>query len=195
MRTWPALEVHRADPQTGDLIQAFLLDFGIAAIDDNLPDLSRVFFHDAGDRDRAADALREHFPASAFARSTCPMKTGPRARRPAFTPSRSATSSSRRRGTIRDQGSGFGIAGPRRARRPDRHRHPAVDGVRHRASRDHAPLPRRAAADRSSRSSRRRCRNRIRRARDCGEPAWRRRRSWRSMTMRMPSRRRAKTWR
>ncbi len=58
---WPALEVHQADPQTGDLIQAFLLDFGIAAIDDTIPDLSRVFFHDAGDRDRAADALRQQF--------------------------------------------------------------------------------------------------------------------------------------
>jgi ribosomal protein L11 methyltransferase len=63
MRTWPALEVQRADPQLGDLIQAFLLDFGVDAIDDNLPGLSRVFFHDAGDRDRAADALRDHFPA------------------------------------------------------------------------------------------------------------------------------------
>jgi ribosomal protein L11 methyltransferase len=61
MSAWPALEVHQADPQLSDLIQAFLLDFGIAAIDDTLPDLSRVFFHDAGDRDRAADALREQF--------------------------------------------------------------------------------------------------------------------------------------
>ena len=61
MSAWPALEVHQADPQISDLIQAFLLDFGIAAIDDTLPDLSRVFFHDAGDRDRAADALREQF--------------------------------------------------------------------------------------------------------------------------------------
>jgi ribosomal protein L11 methyltransferase len=61
MSAWPALEVHQADPQISDLIQAFLLDFGIAAIDDTLPDLSRVFFHDASDRDRAADALREQF--------------------------------------------------------------------------------------------------------------------------------------
>ncbi len=62
MRTWPALEVDRTDPQTGDLIQAFLLDFGVDAIDDNLPDISQVFFHDAGDRDRAAGALRARFP-------------------------------------------------------------------------------------------------------------------------------------
>jgi ribosomal protein L11 methyltransferase len=61
MSACPALEVHQADPETSDLIQAFLLDFGIAAIDDTLPDLSRVFFHDAGDRDRAADALRQQF--------------------------------------------------------------------------------------------------------------------------------------
>jgi ribosomal protein L11 methyltransferase len=61
MSAWPALEVHRANPQTSDLIQAFLLDFGIAAIDDTLPDLSRVFFHDAGDRDRAVDAVRQQF--------------------------------------------------------------------------------------------------------------------------------------
>ena len=62
MRTWPALEVHGADPETGDLIQAFLLDFGVAAIDDSLPDISRVFFHEAADRDRAADRLRRQFP-------------------------------------------------------------------------------------------------------------------------------------
>jgi len=62
MRTWPALEVHAADPLTGDLIQAFLLDFGIAAIDDNLPGISRVFFHEPGGRDRAADGLRRQFP-------------------------------------------------------------------------------------------------------------------------------------
>lgn len=61
MRAWPALEVHQADAHTGDLIHAFLLDFGVAAIDDNLPDTSRVFFHDADDRDRAADALRHQF--------------------------------------------------------------------------------------------------------------------------------------
>ena len=62
MRAWPALEVHQDTPHTGDLIQAALLDFGVAAVDDNLPDISRVFFHDAGDRDRAADALRQQFP-------------------------------------------------------------------------------------------------------------------------------------
>jgi ribosomal protein L11 methyltransferase len=62
MRTWPAVEIQRADPETGDRIQAFLLDFDIAAIDDNLSDVSTVFFHHAGDRDRAADGLRRQFP-------------------------------------------------------------------------------------------------------------------------------------
>jgi len=62
MRTWPALEIQQADPQLRDLIEAFLLDFGLDAIDDNIPELSLMFFHDAGDRDRAAGALRERFP-------------------------------------------------------------------------------------------------------------------------------------
>ena len=62
MRTWPALEIQQADPQLRDLIEAFLLDFGLDAIDDNIPELSLMFFHDARDRDRAAGALRERFP-------------------------------------------------------------------------------------------------------------------------------------
>ena len=55
MRTWPALEIQQADD--GDLIQAFLIDFNLAAIED-----SRFFFHNVDDRDRAAAALRAHFP-------------------------------------------------------------------------------------------------------------------------------------
>ena len=63
-RTWPALEVQRADSEIGDLIQAFLLDFGVAAIDnESLPGISRVFFHDDDGRDRAAGGLRAQFPA------------------------------------------------------------------------------------------------------------------------------------
>ena len=45
MRTWPALEIHQADADTGDLIQAFLTGFNVTAIDDNNPGVSRVFFH------------------------------------------------------------------------------------------------------------------------------------------------------
>jgi ribosomal protein L11 methyltransferase len=55
MRTWPALEIQQADDD--DLIQAFLIDFNLAAIDD-----SRYFFHSTDDRDRAAIALRTQFP-------------------------------------------------------------------------------------------------------------------------------------
>src|SRR4029450_3753700 len=55
MRTWPALEIQQADDD--DLIQAFLIDFNLAAIDD-----SRYFFHNTDDRDRAAIALRTQFP-------------------------------------------------------------------------------------------------------------------------------------
>ena len=82
MRVWPALEIAqrptpnsqrptptdtRRDPtwelEVGDweLIQAKLVDFDVAAIDDNAPDLWRVFFRTAEERDRAAKALREEF--------------------------------------------------------------------------------------------------------------------------------------
>src|SRR5689334_12848821 len=55
MRTWPALEIQQADDD--ELIHAFLIDFNLAAIEH-----SRFFFHDVDDRDRAAAALRAHFP-------------------------------------------------------------------------------------------------------------------------------------
>jgi ribosomal protein L11 methyltransferase len=55
MRTWPALEIQQADDD--DLIQAFLIDFNLAAIND-----SRFFFQNVDDRDRAAAALRAYFP-------------------------------------------------------------------------------------------------------------------------------------
>jgi ribosomal protein L11 methyltransferase len=56
MRTWPALEILQTD--TDDLIQAFLIDFNVAAIQGPL-----FFFHSEGDRDGAIAALRDHFPA------------------------------------------------------------------------------------------------------------------------------------
>jgi ribosomal protein L11 methyltransferase len=52
MRTWPALQIEQAD----DLVEAFLIDFDLAAIQD-----SHFYFHTAHDRDRAAEALRAHF--------------------------------------------------------------------------------------------------------------------------------------
>jgi ribosomal protein L11 methyltransferase len=62
VRTWPALEIQQADGDTGDLIQAFLTDFNVTAIDDSNPGVSRVFFHDSAERDRAANALQPQFP-------------------------------------------------------------------------------------------------------------------------------------
>ena len=53
MRTWAALEIPLGD----DLVHAFLIDFNLIAIHD-----SRFFFHGTDDRDRAAAALRAHFP-------------------------------------------------------------------------------------------------------------------------------------
>ena len=47
MRTWPAIEVSRLKPAaTGgpDLLQAALVDYRIAAIDESAADLWRVFF-------------------------------------------------------------------------------------------------------------------------------------------------------
>jgi ribosomal protein L11 methyltransferase len=55
MRTWPALELQQADDD--DLIQAFLIDFNLAAVDGR-----RFFFHTNDERDRAVEALGAHFP-------------------------------------------------------------------------------------------------------------------------------------
>src|SRR5262245_28382338 len=62
IRTWPALDLQRADPETMELVEAFLIDFALAAIDDNSPDAWRVYFHQSRDRDRAASAVSESFP-------------------------------------------------------------------------------------------------------------------------------------
>ncbi len=62
MRTWPALEVQQADAEALDLIQAFLTDFDVAAIDNNVPELPLFFFRDPAERARAAAALTEAFP-------------------------------------------------------------------------------------------------------------------------------------
>jgi ribosomal protein L11 methyltransferase len=63
VRSWPALEIQQAGADTRDLIQAFLTDFAVVAIDDNNPGVSVVFFHDPAERDRTASALRAQFPA------------------------------------------------------------------------------------------------------------------------------------
>jgi ribosomal protein L11 methyltransferase len=61
-RTWPALDIQRTDPDTDDLVHAFLTDFNILAIDDNTPDVVRVFFDDEDGRDQAVDAMAVRFP-------------------------------------------------------------------------------------------------------------------------------------
>jgi ribosomal protein L11 methyltransferase len=65
MRTWPALEIQRANADTCDLILAFLTDFNVAAIDDNNPDVSVVYFHDSTERDRTTSAFAHAFPSVA----------------------------------------------------------------------------------------------------------------------------------
>jgi ribosomal protein L11 methyltransferase len=57
MRSWPALEIAAPD----DLVQAALTDFDVAAIDDNAPDMWRVFFHTDDARAQAAASLRRQF--------------------------------------------------------------------------------------------------------------------------------------
>jgi ribosomal protein L11 methyltransferase len=64
-RTWPALDIERVDPDTTDLIQAFLTDFNVFAIDDNEPGVLRVFFDDEDRRDEAGEAVADRFPAIA----------------------------------------------------------------------------------------------------------------------------------
>ncbi len=61
-RTWPALDIQRVDPDTTDLIQAFLTDFNVLAIDENEPGVLRVFFDDEDRRDEAGEAVADRFP-------------------------------------------------------------------------------------------------------------------------------------
>jgi ribosomal protein L11 methylase PrmA len=66
MRTWPALEVSARDNGEGlsrpDAFQAALLDYDVAAIDDNAPQAWRVFFSSTAERDRARRGIAAEFP-------------------------------------------------------------------------------------------------------------------------------------
>jgi ribosomal protein L11 methyltransferase len=65
VRTWPALEVGRLKPAAKggpDLLQAALVDYRIAAIDESAADRWRVFFSNHAERDRAAADLTRQFP-------------------------------------------------------------------------------------------------------------------------------------
>lgn len=59
MRTWAALVIGPPD----DLVEAALLDYDIAAIEETSPESWRVFFASADSRDSAAAALRRNFPS------------------------------------------------------------------------------------------------------------------------------------
>ena len=66
-RTWPALVISgltRAS-DSSDLLQAFLMDYEVAAIDETTDAAWRVFFETPAARDRAAAALRPAFPVLA----------------------------------------------------------------------------------------------------------------------------------
>jgi ribosomal protein L11 methyltransferase len=68
MRSWPALQVGRPErPDVSDLLQAALLDYDVAAIDDNASDAWRVFFSSAEERDRAHCGIAAQFPELTFA--------------------------------------------------------------------------------------------------------------------------------
>jgi ribosomal protein L11 methyltransferase len=60
MRTWPAIDVGRLSEP--DLLQAALIDFEVAAIDERSPETWRVFFGSETERDRAAAELPRDFP-------------------------------------------------------------------------------------------------------------------------------------
>jgi hypothetical protein len=60
MRTWPALDVDAV--QEPDLLQAALLGFGVAAIEEPAPGSVRFYFQDPAERDRASVALAAGFP-------------------------------------------------------------------------------------------------------------------------------------
>ena len=62
MPTCPALDVDLVTVAQGNLLQAALTDYTIAAIDETRTDSWRVFFHTSRERDRARDALAENFP-------------------------------------------------------------------------------------------------------------------------------------
>lgn len=59
VRTWPALDIHPAS----DLLQAALVDYDVTAVDERSSEDWRVFFTIAGERDRAAAALKLEFPS------------------------------------------------------------------------------------------------------------------------------------
>jgi ribosomal protein L11 methyltransferase len=66
MRVWQALDVDLPSVEQGDLLQAALTDYHVAAIEETTADTWRVFFHDERERDRARLGLRDDFPKLVF---------------------------------------------------------------------------------------------------------------------------------
>jgi len=64
MRTWPAIDIVLAESESPDLLQAFLLDYDLAAIEELTPTTLRYFFRTVNARDTALPKL-----ASAFSRA------------------------------------------------------------------------------------------------------------------------------
>ena len=62
MKSWPALDVTFNDPASDELLQAALLDFTIAAVEEATPTSWRVVFNSADERDRASASLQPQFP-------------------------------------------------------------------------------------------------------------------------------------
>lgn len=60
MRTWPAIDVGRLSAP--ELLQAALVDYALAAIDERTPVTWRLFFESPAERDRAATGLSADFP-------------------------------------------------------------------------------------------------------------------------------------
>lgn len=65
MRTWPALEV-TFNGGAPDLLQAALLDYPVAAVDDTSASDWRIFFHTDTGRGAAASELPRQFPELSF---------------------------------------------------------------------------------------------------------------------------------
>lgn len=62
MTSWPAIDVDLPTVADGDLLQAALTDYAVAAIHETRTDSWRVFFHTGAERDRARALLAADFP-------------------------------------------------------------------------------------------------------------------------------------
>jgi ribosomal protein L11 methyltransferase len=66
MRTWPAIDIELTAPSYGDLLQAFLLDHDLVAIEEDSTTIWRYFFRTTGSRDAAVAALSREWQTLAF---------------------------------------------------------------------------------------------------------------------------------